>query len=139
MMEMKMVEQAATAKLPPIIVAEEQFDDLSDVSERLADVLPEVSSFLERELARAKLMPLARIPREVVTLGATVEFVFGMKGRPEKLKLVMPSRDIPEGCISLASPVGVALLGMREGETISWSSRYGDIRWLRVVKVIGRD
>jgi transcription elongation GreA/GreB family factor len=31
------------------------------------------------------------------------------------------------------------LLGMREGETISWSTRYGDIRWLKVVKVIGRD
>lgn len=137
-MEMKMIEQAASAKLPPIIVAEEQFDDLSEVSERLADVLPEVSSFLERELARAKLMPLARIPREVVTLGATVEFIFGMKERPEKLKLVMPSRDIPEGSISLASPVGVALLGMREGETISWSSRYGDIRWLKVVKVHNR-
>ena len=124
--------------LPPIIVAEEQFDDLSGISERLADVLPEVSSFLERELSRARLMPLARIPREVVTVGATVEFVFGMKGRPERLKLVMPSRDIAEGCIALASPVGVALLGMREGETISWSTRYGDIRWLKVVKVHGR-
>lgn len=31
MMEMKMIEQAASAKLPPIIVAEEQFDDLSEV------------------------------------------------------------------------------------------------------------
>lgn len=137
-MELISKTKEAQQNLPPIIVAEEQFDDLSDMSERLADVLPEVSSFLERELSRAKLMPLARIPREVVTVGATVEFVFGMKGQPERLKLVMPSRELPEGCISLASPVGVALLGMREGETISWSTRYGDIRWLKVVKVHGR-
>lgn len=138
-MELISKTKEAQQNLPPIIVAEEQFDDLSDMSERLADVLPEVSTFLERELARAKLLPLARIPREVVTVGATVEFVFGMKGRPERLKLVYPSRDIAEGCVSLASPVGVALLGMREGETISWSTRYGDIRWLKIVKVIGRD
>jgi len=125
--------------LPPIFVAEEQFDELSEIAERLADVLPEVSEFLDQELSRAKLMPLSHLPREVVTVNSTVEFVFGMKGRPEKLKLVYPAKDIPEGCISLASPVGVALLGMREGETISWTSPHGDQRWLRVVKVVNRD
>ncbi|MEQ9153453.1 MAG: GreA/GreB family elongation factor [Parvibaculaceae bacterium] len=131
---------AATASsLPPLIVAEEQFDDLSGIAERLSRVLPEVSGFLERELARAKLMPMAQVPGDVVTMNATVEFIFGMKGRPERLKLVYPARTMPEsGCISLASPAGVALLGMREGETISWSTRYGDMRWLKVVKVCGR-
>tara|TARA_B100000614_G_scaffold252376_2_gene264963 strand:- start:1201 stop:1326 length:126 start_codon:yes stop_codon:yes gene_type:complete len=37
--------------------------------------------------------------------------------------------------VSLASPVGVALLGMKAGETISWSTRYGDIRSLKVLGV----
>ena len=139
---METMKQAATAasNLPPIIVAEEQFEELSDIAVRLAGVLPEVSEFLEQELGRAKLVPLARVPGNVVTVNSTVDFIFGMKGRPERLKLVYPARTMPEsGCVSLASPVGVALLGMREGETISWSTRYGDMRWLKVVKVSGRD
>jgi regulator of nucleoside diphosphate kinase len=136
----KTADKAARPGLPPIIVAEEQFDDLSAVAERLADVLPEVAVFLERELARAKLVPMARVPDDVVTMNATVDFVFGMKGRSERLKLVYPARTMPQhGCISLASPAGVALLGMHEGETISWSTRYGDMRWLKVVKVCGRE
>ena len=129
----------ARSSLPPIIVAEEQFDELSVIAERLSRVLPEVSRFLEQELSRAKLVPMARVPGNVVMVNSTVEFIFGMKGRPERLKLVYPAKTMPEsGCISLASPAGVALLGMREGETISWSTRYGDMRWLKVVKVSGR-
>ena len=138
-MEAKEQDIKARSNLPPIIVAEEQFDALSDIAERLSRVLPEVSGFLEQELSRAKLMPMARIPGDVVTVDSTVEFIFGMKGQPERLKLVYPEKARPDNsCISLASPAGVALLGMREGETISWSTRYGDMRWLKVVKVCGR-
>ncbi|MBO6669278.1 nucleoside diphosphate kinase regulator [Parvibaculum sp.] len=130
-------EAAATAQdLPPIVVAEEQFDELSSVAERLVDAIPEVGLFLERELDRAKLMPLARMPHDVVTIGSTVSFIFGMTGRAERLKLVWPEGNIADhGLVSLASPVGVALLGMKAGETISWSTRYGDIRSLKVLGV----
>lgn len=126
----------AASSLPPIVVAEEQFEELSTIAEQLAHAIPEVGHFLERELDRAKLMPLARMPRDIVTVGATVEFVFGMKGRAERLTLVYPAGAVAEhGYVSLASPVGVALLGMKAGSTISWSTRYGDIRSLKVLAV----
>jgi len=87
---MAAIEQAAIAatSLPPIIVAEEQFEELSTVAEQLAHAIPEVGHFLERELDRAKLMSLARMPGDIVTVGSTVELIFGMKGRAERLTLV---------------------------------------------------
>lgn len=127
---------AAPEHMPPIIVAEEQFDDLSDIAERLTHVLPEVSGFLDQELARAKLLPMNHVPEDVVTVGSTVEFIFGMKGRSERLRLVYPADNPSDsGSVSIASPVGVALLGLSEGQSISWSSRYGELRWLKVTKV----
>ena len=131
--------EAIHTALPPIMVAAEQYDQLSAVAGGLENVLPEVAHFLDQELARAEVMPLAQLPADVVTVNATVDFIFGMKGRVERLKLVYPTaRSSDDGVVSIASPVGVALLGMREGQTISWSSRHGDMRWLKVVKVIGR-
>ncbi|WP_421861769.1 nucleoside diphosphate kinase regulator [Parvibaculum sp.] len=135
---MAAIEQAAIAatSLPPIIVADEQFEELSTVAEQLAHAIPEVGHFLERELDRAKLMSLARMPGDIVTVGSTVEFIFGMKGRAERLTLVYPAGAVAEhGFVSLASPVGVALLGMKAGNTISWSTRYGDMRSLKVLAV----
>lgn len=128
---------AAPENMPPIIVAEEEFDALSDIAESLAGVLPEVAHFLERELARARLLPMNHVPPNVVTMNATVEFTFGMKGRSEKLRLVYPAESPSEnGSVSIASPVGVALLGLGEGQSISWSSRYGELRWLKVTRVV---
>ena len=130
---------AINTSLPPIVVAAEQYDRLSAVAGGLEEVLPEVAHFLDQELARAEVMPLAQLPDDVVTVNSTVDFIFGMKGRVERLKLVYPTaRSSDDGVVSIASPVGVALLGMREGQTISWSTRYGDLRWLKVVKVVER-
>ena len=131
--------EAIHAAMPPIMVAAEQYDQLSAVAGGLEDVLPEVARFLDQELARAEVMPLARLPDDVVTVDSTVDFVFGMKGRVQRLNGVYPTaRSSDDGLVSIASPVGVALLGMREGQTISWSTRYGDLRWLKVVKVVER-
>ncbi len=132
----RLAETVSTEHMPPITIAEEQFDELSEIAERLAGVLPEVSHFLDQELVRAKLLPLNHVPANVVTVNSTVEFIFGMKGRKETLTLVYPSAnsDGPDN-VSIASPVGVALLGLSEGQTMSWSSRYGELRWLKVVKV----
>lgn len=130
---------AIHAAMPPIMVAAEQYDQLSAVAGGLEEVLPEVAHFLDQELARAEVRPLAQLPDDVVTVNSTVDFIFGMKGRVQRLTLVYPTvRSSDEGVVSIASPVGVALLGMREGQTISWSTRYGDLRWLKVVKLVER-
>jgi regulator of nucleoside diphosphate kinase len=121
---------------PPIVIAEESLEPLSDVAESLLDVLPEVGHFLEDELTRARLVPLRAMPRDVVTMNATVEFTLGQSDRVERRRLVFPADCVAGGgCISIASPAGVALLGLREGQTMSWTSRHGELLSLRVLRV----
>lgn len=122
---------------PPIAIAEEDLEPLSDVAESLLDVLPDVGRFLEDELTRARLVPRGAMPRNIVTMNATVEFTLGQSAHVERMKLVYPADHVADGSsISIASPVGVVLLGLKEGQTMSWTSRYGDQLSLKVVEVV---
>ncbi|HMM14775.1 MAG: nucleoside diphosphate kinase regulator [Parvibaculum sp.] len=133
------IQQIDQDERPPIVVAEEDFDALSDVAERLRTVMPEVADFLDEELTRADILPLKRVPSDVVTMNSEVEFLMGPRGRVDRLRLVYPGdHTVDAGCVSIASPVGVALLGLKPGQTISWSSRHGDLRSVKVLKLISR-
>jgi regulator of nucleoside diphosphate kinase len=123
--------------LPAIIVAEEELEPLSDLAETLLDAMPDIGHFLDSELSRARLMPSRSMPRGVVGVGSTVEFEWGPEQRTETLKLVYPSEHKNDGSsVSIASPVGVALLGLRAGQTIAWTGRYGEKVSLCVTRVI---
>lgn len=117
----------ATGRLPGILVVEEEFETLSDFSSALMGALPDVGQFLEEELNRAQLVPRNSFPVDVVAMNSTVEFQWKMDQRRETLRLVFPEHYVADGTkVSIASPVGVALLGMRVGETITWVSRRGE-------------
>tara|TARA_R110000824_G_scaffold155226_1_gene327547 strand:+ start:100279 stop:100707 length:429 start_codon:yes stop_codon:yes gene_type:complete len=123
--------------LPDIFVLEEEFESLSDLSVSLLDVIPDVGNFLEGELNRAQLLPRSTFPRDVVTMNSTVEFQWGAEQRTQTLRLVFPENYIPDGTrVSIASPVGVALLGMCVGQSIGWLSRTGAKISLKVLKII---
>lgn len=121
---------------PSILVAEEELGRLSEIAEGLRRSMPDTASFLEEELDRARVVPRRKIPAGVVTMEAEVEFLLEPRKAVERLRLVWPSRDPAEGCVSIASPVGVALLGLRTGQRISWRSRLGQRRTLRVTEVV---
>lgn len=125
-----------TGKLPGILIAEEELEPLSDLAEALLEVMPDVGHFLDGELARARLVPRRLLPRGIVTMDALVNFVWGPEQRAEVLKLVYPVNHLSDGrSVSIASPVGVALLGLRAGQSMTWSSRRGDLMSLTVTSV----
>jgi regulator of nucleoside diphosphate kinase len=87
------------------------------------------------EMARAKLHTRARIPADVVVMGATVEFD-DANGSIRSVKLVFPKdADIAAGRISILTPVGAGLIGLREGQSISWPDREGHERELTILRV----
>ena len=43
--------------------------------------------------------------------------------------------DIAAGRISIMTPVGAGLIGLREGQSILWPHRGGETRVLRILKV----
>ena len=57
-------------------------------------------------------------------------------GKVRKVTLVFPDQaDILQGKISVMTPVGTALIGLRTGHTISWKHRAETIRRLTVLSV----
>ena len=107
--------------MPSIVLSEPDASRL----ERLAD-LPESRRLpamvqLREELARARVMPAAELPSDVVTMNSSLDCVDEGTGTTRTLTLVYPGEaNIAQGRVSVLSPVGMALLGLRVGQTIDW-------------------
>ena len=57
-------------------------------------------------------------------------------GAARKVTLVYPEdADIAEGRISVLTPIGTALLGLRPGQSITWQARDGRSHELTIVSV----
>lgn len=77
------------------------------------------------ELARAETMPTEALPVDVVRMGAQVRFRTRSGGARE-VTLVYPEQaDIDLGRVSVLTPIGTALLGLRAGQSIAWRTRDG--------------
>jgi regulator of nucleoside diphosphate kinase len=87
---------------------------------------------LEHELDQADVVESSEIPADTVTMNSTVLLIDIETDEEMILTLVYPDHAyIPEGRISVLAPVGTAILGCRQGETVEWAVPEG-IRSLRV-------
>lgn len=126
----------AAATRPQIHMIDTEADALSDLALTVEARLPQVSALLIRETTRAKLYPAQTLPGDVVVMGSVVEFVDEGTGAKRTVQLVYPPEaDISAGRISILTPVGAGLIGMREGQAILWPDREGHERKLVIVAV----
>lgn len=92
-------------------------------------------SLLE-EMERARVVPDAKLNADIVRMGSRVQY----RTAEDDLKdvtLVYPANaDILEGKISVLTPVGAALIGLRTGQSITWEARDGRRNVLTVLSVI---
>lgn len=108
-----------------IVVSEDDHTRLTGLAESSLDRQPEIAEELLSEMDRAKVTPLSRIPSTVIRMGSKVTFRSG-DGEVKTVTLVYPGKaDIAEGKVSILTPVGAALIGLREGHSVAWSSRGG--------------
>jgi len=77
-----------------------------------------------------------QIPADIVTMNSTITFKIESSDTPFSLTLVYPN-DLSESTskISILAPVGGALLGLREGDEISWPKPGGGLLLVRILKV----
>ena len=123
-------------KRPPIQMLESEAERLTDLAISVQDRLPEVSALLIQEIGRAKMHAADRIPADVVTMHSTVRFTHSASGKDYSYKLVYPKdADIAAGRISILTPVGAGLIGLREGQSILWPDRDGNERSLGITSV----
>ena len=97
---------------------------------------PEVGERLMDEIARAKLVAPDKLRDDVVTIGSEVTYRDLSSDRMQTVFVVYPEdADIDQNRISVLTPVGVALLGLSPGATISWITRDDETRLLEIVSV----
>jgi regulator of nucleoside diphosphate kinase len=88
---------------------------------------------LQKELERAVVVPVDRLPWSVVTMDSRVRYLDETTGVRRVIQIVYPEQaDLAKGKVSVLAPVGAALLGLSVGETAEWKFPDGRLRRLRV-------
>jgi regulator of nucleoside diphosphate kinase len=124
-----------TRSVPQIIVSNADYERLTDLATASLERLPEVANELLSEMDRAKVVQDGSVPDNVVRMGSTVTFKSD-DGNTRTFKLVYPAEEsLDEHRISVMTPVGAALIGLAEGQSISWTARDGKHHRLTVTKV----
>jgi regulator of nucleoside diphosphate kinase len=84
---------------------------------------------------RAEVVAAGLVPDDVVRMGSTVEFCSDT-GEQRRVTLVFPGdADIAMGKISILTPIGTALIGLKVGQSITWVTRGGQEHQLTVAHV----
>ena len=92
---------------------------------------------IEDVLAAASLVPSREVEPDVVTMHSQVLLQDGETGQRSTLTLCYPADAEPAlGFVSVLSPVGRALLGLRTGSTARWSGPAGDEKAAEILAVL---
>jgi regulator of nucleoside diphosphate kinase len=98
--------------------------------------LPDLADRLLEELERAKVVADEKLPDAVVRMGSSLTYVTN-EGREQAVTLVYPAdADIEAGRVSVMTPIGVALIGLKAGQSITWRDRADKRHKLTVVSVL---
>ena len=96
----------------------------------------EIADRLLKELKYAKTFPQDKISENIVTMNSRARLREIASGRVTEITITYPQdADSREQKVSVFSPIGVALLGCREGDITSWRVP-GGIGRFKVEKVL---
>jgi regulator of nucleoside diphosphate kinase len=120
---------------PAIVLGSLDHERLTAFANALAERIPDLADDLLTELERATVVPSDAIPAGVVRMGSTVTFRAG-SGATRRVRLVYPAEaDLSVGRISIATSVGVALIGLSADQEFTWVARDGRSHTLTVLAV----
>jgi regulator of nucleoside diphosphate kinase len=125
-----------TQRKTRITLAAQDHEKLSILARAAENTMPDVAAVLSEELDRAHVLAKGRHPEHTVCMGCEAEFRDDTTGKVQTVTLVYPDEaDISKGKISVLTPIGTALIGLRAGHSITWETRTGDLRRLTVLQV----
>jgi regulator of nucleoside diphosphate kinase len=121
--------------VPQITVSNADYERLTDLATASLERLPDVARELLSEMDRARIVEAGDVPANVVRMGSTVTFESD-DGHTRTMKLVYPADEsLDQHRLSVMTPIGAALIGLAEGQSISWTARDGRRHELTVRKV----
>ncbi|WP_039748364.1 nucleoside diphosphate kinase regulator [Solimonas variicoloris] len=120
---------------PPLLIERGQYERLRAVALAALDALPELAGTLLDEIERATLVGADALPADVVALGRAVRYQDEASGAIRSVRVVLPHEADPATQrISVLTPVGAALIGLREAQRMPWTLN-GETRVLSVLRV----
>jgi regulator of nucleoside diphosphate kinase len=121
----------------PITIARPDYERLLDLAWAARAQSPEVGEFLLEEIDRARVVEPQAVPPGVVTMGAIVAYRDDATDQERRVTLVYPGeQDIALGRISVLTPIGAALIGLAEGQSLAFRTPSGEERSLTVLEVV---
>jgi regulator of nucleoside diphosphate kinase len=128
---------ARGAERPPVHLTESESDLVARLAMQAEHRSPIITKMLLEEIDRAELYQEKALPNDAISLGSNVEYVDERSGRIHKVQLVLPAQaNISDGRVSIITPIGAALYGLRAGSVIDWPDVAGNSRRLRILKVL---
>ena len=120
--------------LPPITVSSAERDRLFAVLDNFKGDSDQID-YLYDELARAHIVDAGTMPKDVVTLGSRLRFRNEASGKEHERVLTLPHEtQTVSDAISILTPAGAALLGLKVGDEIQWPHQ-GHFLRLRLLDV----
>lgn len=125
----------SSRRKPKITINKADFERLTNLATAIAARRPETADDLLAELDRARVVSDGWMRADVVQIGSTVRYATDT-GDARTVTLVYPGdADISEGKVSVLTPIGTALLGLSEGQSMHWTTRDGRQHELTVTAV----
>ncbi len=122
---------------PPIHVLADESDLIANLALTVEQREPVVAAMLLEEIERAEMHDLQTLPADAVKLGCWVSYRDERSSKLRGVQLVLPvDANIAEGRISILTPVGAALYGLRTGDQIDWPDIDGNSRRITIVDVM---
>lgn len=123
--------------LPPVVIPAGDHDRLQAIARSLAEESHPLAHPLLQELGRAELRESDDIFGDTVSLDRFVTYRTGGSERPERRLLIHPEdRMWPPAELSVATPLGITLLGLSAGDRMPVLG--SDLRappWVEVLSV----
>ena len=125
-----------TGRRPRVVTGVESLDRLETLVGQALRRDPDLADRLLGEIGRARTLPVAKLPANVVAIGRAVTYRDETTGHERTVTPVFPKEaDNTSGRISILTPIGVALIGLAEGASLHWQTRSGTRRVLTVLRV----
>jgi len=124
--------------LPEIVLTRPDRDRLANIVQALSQrPASSVVDFLDQEISRARIVESVDVPRNVATMDSHVVYRDEETGDERVVALVYPiDEDSRSGRLSILSPLGAALVGLSEGQSIAWTTPDGRERRATLVSVL---
>lgn len=134
-----MIGHVVSELLPPLTIPAPDLRTLRVVTSDLSNLSDQASTaeWLARELARASVVTPDVVPGNVVTMHTRLEYRDDVTDQVRRMTLVYPGEEHwDDQYISVLTPLGVAVLGLSEQQSIRWRTPSGGMRGVTVLRVL---